>query len=124
AYSPARTLANAVTAHLSNGDVTKVLEYSGQIEALVKQSPSQWTRTLVSLDVATALLQQGRPELEQALSLGTQALHMLQTSGSAPIQSVWLRASELLQHAGKWQMEPVVRDYATELAALNYPPAV
>ena len=29
AYSPARTLANAVTAHLSTGDVVKVLEYAG-----------------------------------------------------------------------------------------------
>lgn len=120
AYSPARTLANAVTAHLSTGDVSKVLEYAGQIEDPVEQSPSQWTRTLVSLDVATALLRQGRPDLEQALSLGAQALH---TSGSAPIQSVWQRATELLQHAGKWRAEPVVRDYASELAALNYQPA-
>ncbi|MFF5273691.1 hypothetical protein [Streptomyces sp. NPDC000133] len=121
AYSPARTLANAVTAHLSTGDVSKVLEYAGQIEDLVEQSPSQWTRTLVSLDVATALLRQGRPDLEQALSLGAQALH---TSGSAPIHSVWQRATELLQHTGKWQAEPAVRDYASELAALNYQPAV
>ncbi|WP_371665881.1 hypothetical protein OG306_30205 [Streptomyces sp. NBC_01241] len=121
AYSPARTLANAVTAHLSTGDIAKVLECAGQIEELVEQSPSQWTRTLVSLDVATALLRQGRPDLEQALSLGTQALH---TSGSAPIHSVWQRATELLRHTGKWQAEPVVRDYASELAALNYQPAV
>ncbi|WP_326812457.1 hypothetical protein OIE62_06740 [Streptomyces scopuliridis] len=121
AYSPARTLANAVTAHLSTGDVAKVLEYAGQIEDLVEQSPSQWTRTLVSLDVATALLRQGRPDLEQALSLGTQALH---TSGRAPIQSVWQRATELLKHTGNWQSEPVVRDYASGLAALNYQPAV
>lgn len=120
-YSPARTLANAVTAHLSIGDVAKVLECAGQIEDLVEQSPSQWTRTLVSLDVATALLRQGRPDLEQALSLGTQALH---TSGSAPILSVWQRATELLQYTRKWQAEPVVRDYASELAALNYQPAV
>jgi tetratricopeptide (TPR) repeat protein len=119
AYSPARTLANAVTAHLSTGDIAKVLEYAGQIEDLVEQSPSQWTRTLVSLDVATALLRQGRPDLEQALSLGTRALHI---SGSAPIHSVWQRATELLQHTGKWQAELVVRDYASELAALNYQP--
>ncbi|MFI5857432.1 hypothetical protein [Streptomyces parvulus] len=121
AYSPARTLANAVTAHLSTGDVAKVLEYAGQIEELVEQSPSQWTRTLVSLDVATAMLRQGRPDLEQALSLGTQALH---ASGSSPIHSVWQRATELLQHAEKWHAEPVVRDYASELAALDYQPAV
>lgn len=121
AYSPARTLANAVTAHLSTGDIAKVLECAGQIEELVEQSPSQWTRTLVSLDVATAMLRQGRPDLEQALSLGTQALH---ASGSAPIHSVWQRATELLQYAGKWRAEPVVRDYAGELAALNYQPAV
>ncbi|MEU6228142.1 hypothetical protein [Streptomyces sp. NPDC047042] len=88
---------------------------------MVEQSPSQWTRTLVSLAVATALLRQRRPDLEQASSLGTRALH---TSGSTPIHSVWQRATELLQHTGKWQAEPVVRDYASELAALNYQPAV
>jgi hypothetical protein len=108
AYSPARTLANAVTAHLSTGDVAKVLEYARQIEELVEQSPSQWTRSLVSLDVATAMLGQDPPDLEQALALGIQALH---ASGSVPIHSVWQRATELLQHAGKWHAEPVVRDY-------------
>ncbi|MEY9840551.1 hypothetical protein [Streptacidiphilus sp. EB103A] len=118
-YSLARTLANAVTAHLSIGEVEQVLAYATQLEDLIDQSDSRWTRALVSLDVATALVQQPGPDLEQSMALGVRALRV---SGSAPIQSVWQRGHELHRQARRWQEEAVVRDYAEELRGWTFRP--
>ncbi|MER5991502.1 hypothetical protein [Streptomyces viridosporus] len=59
----ARTLANAVTTRLSLGDTAEVLTHAEQIEDLVEQSHSEWSRALVGLDVASALLKQSSPEV-------------------------------------------------------------
>ncbi|MFF3277297.1 hypothetical protein ACFYWU_41215 [Streptomyces chrestomyceticus] len=112
-YSPARTLANAITARLSLGDTSAVLADARQIQDLIVCSNSPWSQALVSLDVATALLQQKKaPEVEQAMALGRKALR---TGSTAPIKSVWQRANELLHSARKWRQQAQVREYAEEL---------
>jgi tetratricopeptide (TPR) repeat protein len=111
-YSTARTLANAVTARLSLGDVDEVMAYAAQIDDLIESSDSEWSRALVRLDVATALLQQDSPEVEHAMALGRSALR---AGTTAPIRSVWQRANELYDLASRWHDEPAVGDYAEEL---------
>ncbi|MEU5958190.1 hypothetical protein [Streptomyces sp. NPDC047525] len=111
-YSLARTLANVITARLSLNDTREVLSCAEKIDDLIEQSDSEWSRALVRLDVATALLQQKRPDVEQAMALGTSALH---AGTTAPITSVWQRAIELYMHAERWRDEPHVGDYAQEL---------
>ncbi|WP_159395065.1 helix-turn-helix domain-containing protein [Streptomyces sp. 2323.1] len=91
-YSPARTLANAATAHLALGDTKRVLECAGRIDDLVERSDSAWSRTLVRLDVATALLNGASPDVEHAMTIGQQVL----AAGSGPpIRSVVQRVGEL-----------------------------
>ncbi|MEU5900287.1 hypothetical protein [Streptomyces venezuelae] len=118
-YSYARTLANAITAHLSAGDPKRVLQYADEIEDLVAGSDSQWTKALVGLDVATALLQQPRPDVERAIALGQAAVR---TGGARPIESVRQRSAELLTSARRWRNEPLVGEYAEELNALKRTP--
>lgn len=111
-YSLARTLANEITARLALDDTGEVFSCAEQIDGLIEESDSEWSRALVRLDVAAALLQHKLPEVEQAMALGRRALH---AGTSAPITSVWQRANELYERAGRWHAEPVVGDYAEEL---------
>ncbi|MFJ6752547.1 hypothetical protein ACIQNI_30825 [Streptomyces sp. NPDC091266] len=111
-YSLARTLANEITARLSLGDTGEVFSCAEQIDGLIEESDSEWSRALVRLDVAAALLQHKQPEVEHAMALGRSALH---AGTTAPITSVWQRANELYEKAGRWHTEPDVGDYAEEL---------
>ncbi|WPW26328.1 hypothetical protein P6B95_01910 [Streptomyces atratus] len=111
-YSPARTLANVITARLSLDDTAEVLSCAELIDSLIENSDSEWSRALVRLDVATALLQHKQPEIEQAMALGQSALH---AGTTAPITSVWQRANELYERARPWQAEADVSQYAEEL---------
>ncbi|MEU9744756.1 hypothetical protein [Streptomyces niveus] len=111
-YSLARTLANEITARLSLNDTSEVFSCARQIDGLIEESDSEWSRALVRLDVAAAFLQHRQPEVEQAMALGRRALH---AGTSAPITSVWQRANELYERAERWHAEPDVGDYAEEL---------
>ncbi|MFE6939735.1 hypothetical protein [Streptomyces chartreusis] len=111
-YSLARTLANEITARLSLDDTSEVFSCAEQIDGLIEKSDSEWSRALVRLDVAAALLQHRQPEVEHAMALGRRALR---AGTSAPITSVWQRANELYERAGRWHAEPDVGDYAEEL---------
>lgn len=113
-YSIARTCANAATASLHAGDALMALSYAEQIDELVERSTSDWSRALVRIDVAMALLQKESPEVEQAMELGRSALR---AGTAAPIQSVWKRANELYDEAGRWHDVASVREYAEELRA-------
>lgn len=113
-YSRARMLANAITAHVSLGDVHPALIHASEIDDLVEHSQSDWSRALVRLDVATVLLRQQPPDIERAMALGRSALH---AGSGAPIRSVWQRAKELNDLAARWPRVPVVREYADELRA-------
>jgi tetratricopeptide (TPR) repeat protein len=119
-YGHARTLANAVTAHLSLGNVDQVLSDAREIDDLVEHSESTWSRSLVRLDTSAALLQQPSPDLEHAMSLGREALALC---GAAPIRSVWQRARELYEQAMAWQNQPSVREYGEELRDWSSQPA-
>lgn len=118
-YAMARTLANAITTRLSLGDTTKVLAHAEQIEELIAHSDSEWSRALVGLDVATALLQQPSPDVEEAMAVGRRALG---SGTTPPIKSVWERAIELYQTAEPWHSEGDVGDYAEELRAWRSQP--
>ncbi|MGW5689611.1 hypothetical protein ACWEWX_01200 [Streptomyces asiaticus] len=119
-YGYARTLANAVTAHVSLGNVDQVLRDAQEIDDRVEHSDSSWSRSLVRLDVSTALLQQRSPDLDRAMSLGKEALALC---GDSPITSVWQRARDLSEQAGRWWNEPVVREYGEELRTWSSQPA-
>ncbi|MGY0466676.1 hypothetical protein ACW14Y_41430 [Kitasatospora sp. cg17-2] len=118
-YSEARTLANVVTAHLSLGDTGQVLDRARDLEPLLAGSDSVWSRALVGLDVATALLHQAQPDVETAMDLGQRALG---SGATAPIRSVWLRGVELYARAARWKDEPAVGGFAEQLRAFRAHP--
>ncbi|MFE9453755.1 helix-turn-helix domain-containing protein [Streptomyces sp. NPDC006739] len=111
-YSIARTLANAATAHVALGNTREVIQYAEQVDELVEQSDSAWSRALVRLDVATALLAGPQPDVDHAMMLG---LEVLEAGGGPPIRSVIQRAGELHATAAAWHQVPAVRDYAESL---------
>jgi hypothetical protein len=91
-YGWARTAANAATAYLSAGDYPHVLELTRQLGTVVAESDSDWSRSLVSLDEATALALGREADLEQAVAVGMTALA---ASADKPIASIGSRAAEL-----------------------------
>ncbi|MEV7928518.1 hypothetical protein [Kitasatospora sp. NPDC088779] len=119
-YSAARALANVVTAQLAIGDTEQVLNRGRDLEPMLASSDSGWSRALVGLDIATALLQQPKPDLEMAMYRGEQALG---SGTTPPIRSVWLRGFELYERTERWRDEPVVGDYAERLRAWRASPS-
>ncbi|MFB8007524.1 hypothetical protein [Nocardia sp. NPDC056000] len=123
-YSHARLAANAATAYLSAGDYDRTLQYGHQVEALVDESDSVWSRSLVRLDIATALLKSGSPDVEQAVHLGSQALTF---SEERPIRSVWQRAHEFgsattsFDATGAHEYQIVLRDWADRVREFSAP---
>lgn len=91
-YGEARLMANAATAFLSVGDHARTLDYGRRVEERVNESDSVWSRSLVRIDMAAALAAGERCDVEQAVSLGVEALA---ASSDRPIRSVWQRAHEL-----------------------------
>ncbi|WP_433621915.1 hypothetical protein [Nocardia sp. CA-120079] len=91
-YGEARLMANAATAYLSAGEYEQALQFGRYVEDRVNDSDSVWSRSLVRLDIATALVRQQSAEVEHAVQLGIEALA---TSNARPIRSVWQRAHEL-----------------------------
>ncbi|WP_160160333.1 hypothetical protein [Streptomyces sp. SLBN-134] len=91
-YGRARTLANALTARAALQDTGHVLRDAKDLDDLIEKSDSAWSRSLVRLDVATAVLQQRAPDVEHAMSLGQQAITL---ASPLPTSSVRQR-SQLL----------------------------
>ncbi|MEW2300048.1 hypothetical protein AB0958_08705 [Streptomyces sp. NPDC006655] len=120
-YGRARTLANAVTSHVALRNTAQVLRDAEHIDDLVEHSTSAWSRSLVRLDVATALLQQRTPDIDHAMALGREAL---QLCGDSPISSVYQRSRDLREQAGPWCDHPAVRDYGDEFRTWSSQPAV
>ncbi|MEV6763880.1 hypothetical protein AB0N16_25245 [Streptomyces sp. NPDC051105] len=120
-YGRARTLANAVTSHVALRITAQVLRDAEHIDDLVEHSASSWSRSLVRLDVATALLQQRTPDIDHAMALGGEALRLC---GDTPISSVYQRSRDLREQAGPWRDHPAVRDYGEEFRAWSSQPAV
>ncbi len=110
-FSEARLLANAATAYLSAGEYSKALECGQLVENQVNASDSVWSRSLVRLDVATALVRQRNRDIDHAMDLGGEALD---TSRDRPIRSVWQRAHELAETVTTVKTGKV-RDYVDQL---------
>ncbi|MEO3749570.1 hypothetical protein [Streptomyces sp. B6B3] len=119
-YGQARTLANAITAHVSLGNADQALRSAEQIDDMIEHSDSAWSRSLVRLDVATALLHQRSPDIEHALRLGKEALGLC---GGKPIRSVWQRSRDLHAWARRWPDRAAVREYGDELRLWSSQPA-
>ncbi|MFD0059635.1 hypothetical protein [Streptomyces sp. NPDC056690] len=118
-YGRARTLANALTARVSLHDTGQVLRDAEQLDDLIERSDSSWSRSLVRLDVATALLHRPAPDVEHATALGREALAL---AGPHPISSVRQRSRDLYDLTAPWHSRPTVRDYGEELRGWGSPP--
>ncbi|MGW1289736.1 hypothetical protein ACWD4N_40380 [Streptomyces sp. NPDC002586] len=119
-YGRARTLANAVTSHVALRNTAQVLRDAEHIDDLVEHSSSSWSRSLVRLDVATALLQQRTPDIDHAMALGREALRLC---GDTPISSVYQRSRDLHEQAVPWRDHSAVRDYGGEFRTWSSQPA-
>lgn len=120
-YGYARVAANAATAYVPLGDTAQVLYYTSDVDPAVERADSDWSRALVRLDIASALLRQPDPDLEQAVVLGRQALEVC---ADHPIRSVWQRAQELQQLAARWPGDTRVTEYADALRSWKVMPGV
>ncbi|MBL7499878.1 helix-turn-helix transcriptional regulator [Frankia sp. CNm7] len=99
-YSVARIAANAATAYVSVGEPDRVREYADMAAEVADQSESMWSRCLVRLDLATALLLAPTPDPEQAAALGLEAVT---SAAHNPIESIRRRSHELVTHAQPWR---------------------
>jgi hypothetical protein len=115
-YGWARTAANVATAYLSTGDYKRALALTQELNAVVTASDSDWSRSLVRLDEATALTLGGHADLEHAAAVGTAALT---ASATKPIASVANRAGELAvalrrhgPHRAAEEFEAALREWA------------
>nr|WP_024126531.1 helix-turn-helix transcriptional regulator [Streptomyces sp. FR1]AHE39150.1 Hypothetical protein pFRL3_373 [Streptomyces sp. FR1] len=121
-YGVTRTLANAITAYVGLGDTAEVRRYADEISDHVATAESDWTRSLVRLDEATAHVSGSQPDLEHAMLLGRQ---VLQDAEDGPlILSVVQRAHELRHTAQNWKNTPAVRDYTEALGVWSESPRV
>jgi hypothetical protein len=121
-YGVTRTLANAITTYVGLGDTAEVRRYADEISDHVATAESDWTRSLVRLDEATAHVSGSQPDLEHAMLLGRQ---ILQDAEDGPlILSVVQRAHELRHTAQNWKNTPAVRDYTEALRAWSETPRV
>lgn len=110
-YSEARTASNAATAYLSIADTKRVLAYTEYATRVVDASPSQWSRALVRLDTATALLKGKRPEPEGASLLGSEAIAAARDIG---IESIRQRTRDLMAELRPWLHLPTVAEFLNE----------
>ncbi|WP_424534386.1 hypothetical protein ACOZ38_29350 [Sphaerisporangium viridialbum] len=115
-YGMARTLSNALTAHVSLSDTARALKYADAVDAQVKASDSAWSKALVRLDVASSVLQGAAPDVERAMHLGHEALD---AAAGKPIQSILKRARELRVQASRWDGLPPVREFEERLGSLT-----
>ncbi|WP_131787477.1 helix-turn-helix domain-containing protein [Protofrankia symbiont of Coriaria ruscifolia] len=117
-YSLARVAANAATAYVSVGEPDRVREYADMAAQVADQSPSVWSRCLVRLDLATALLLSDAPDPEQAAALGIEALT---SAAGNPIESIRRRSHELVTQAQPWHQIGPVTELVEASRALALP---
>lgn len=110
-YSEARTASNAATAYLAIADTKQVLSYTEYARRIVDASPSQWSRALVRLDAATALLKRKKPEPEGAGLLGSEAIA---AARDMRIESIRQRTRDLATELRPWFHLPTVAEFLNE----------
>jgi hypothetical protein len=110
-YSEARTASNAATAYLAITDTKRVLAYTEYATRIVDASPSQWSRALVRLDTATALLKGAKPEPEGASLLGSETIA---AARGMRIESIHQRTRDLATELRPWLHLPRVAEFLNE----------
>ncbi|WP_432976644.1 hypothetical protein [Dactylosporangium sp. CA-233914] len=95
-YSPAQTASNAATAYVSLGLADHVDRYIGLALPEVTRSGSPWSRSLVMLDQASALVASKHGDLERASRLAIDAVGL---SAGRPIIAVQQRTMDFVRHA-------------------------
>ncbi|MET8816109.1 helix-turn-helix transcriptional regulator [Streptomyces sp. NPDC004549] len=119
-YGRARTLANALTAHVALGDGAGALRHEPYVAHAIRDEDS-WSRSLVRLDVATAQLACDPPEIEHAMILGEQVI--TDHEHTPLIVSIHQRCHELYQRACQsWACHPAVQGYGQALHHLDHTP--
>lgn len=105
-YSEARVASNAATAYLPLAwGTAKVLEHAARASEIVDASPSLWSKALVRLDMATALIKAERPDIERAAVLAREAMTI--SSGNR-IESIKQRTRSLVAEMAPWSAEPAI----------------
>lgn len=110
-YSEARTASNAATAFLALGDTARVLDHTARAGQVVDASPSIWSRALVRLDTAAALVRAKQPDLERATLLGHEAMDI---AGIHRLESIQQRTRALAVGLRRWRELPSVSDFLYE----------
>jgi hypothetical protein len=95
-YSEAQVAGNAATTYVSLGMATEVQKYVKMALPEINRSSSPWSRSLVSIDLASALVRSRRPELDRASALVVDALNITR---ERPVISVQQRVGEFIRDA-------------------------
>lgn len=118
-YSQCQIAANAATAYLSVGLPNKVEHYAGLALPEIAESGSPWSQTLVTLDIASAIIASDEADLDRAAHLVNQALTI---SANRPIISVRQRTSDFVSHAtSRWgltrELQPITQTLEAQARA-------
>jgi tetratricopeptide (TPR) repeat protein len=97
-YSRAQTASNAATAYVSLGRPHEVQQYAALALPEIHASASPWSRSLLTLDLASAQIRTKDADLDQACQL---ALDALARSSHRPVISVTQRATDLADAAAE-----------------------
>jgi hypothetical protein len=116
AYSSGRVLANSITVQLTIGDYEAVLRLVRQIAPTVHESDSSWSRALVGLDHASALLAKPARDVDQAMQVADAAVRV---AANSPVTSVVQRADALAAAMSRETREPAVQEFAARLRHLK-----
>jgi len=108
-YSEARVAANAATAYLALGATDEVLRHADRCRDIVDQSASRWSKSLVRLDMADALVRAPAPraDIEQAMELAREAMR---ACDGHRIESIEQRTRGFLGSLQRWSRHRGVKD--------------
>ncbi|MEV6527566.1 helix-turn-helix transcriptional regulator [Longispora sp. NPDC051575] len=116
-YGWGRIVANAITVNQVLGRPQQVITLIGKIGETVQASDSDWSRSLVGLDHATALLQKPFCDVEQAMAVATLATV---SATDNPITSVIQRAHALVAAAAPWSQYSAVAEFRERMQGLTH----
>jgi tetratricopeptide (TPR) repeat protein len=119
-YSAAQTAGNVATAYVSLGMPEKAQRYIELALPDMRKADSPWSRSLVMIDMASALIQPKDADLDRAAGIIVEALTI---SASRPVISVQQRASDFVcSAAGRWgniKQVSAIRDAISAMKALR-----
>lgn len=113
-YSLARTASNAVTAYVDLGLPEEVARHAEIAMPEFEMSESQWSQSLIRLDLANSMVAAKDGDPEEASNLVDQALKI---SADKPIASVMSRSRAFVRATAKWRGVRAVDDVHGAVAA-------